>query len=499
MKNIIENSKTKFLLVLLLALLLRLAGIISRPIWYDESFSILFAEKGLSAMIYGTLSPTGAGAADIHPLGYYTLLWMWMKIFGTSVFAARIFSILISLASLALVYKIAHELFNEITALTAALLMAILPFQIHFAQEIRMYAPLSFFLLAATYSFLRGRRGNWKWWIGFAIFSALAQYTHNLAAFYLIPLALTPIFQRDWKTLRSLTLAGFAALGIYAPWLIQLPAQVSKVQSSYWVERPGVEKVFTLMLFYLPHLPLPNAMLLPGLLIGMLVITLAFFQTALAGKNKLIGTNGAIWAAYLAFFPPVLLWLVSQTVPVYIERALLPSHAMFCIWLAWAFTQTKMPRPIQGFAALLILAGAWIGIQQHLTYQGFPYAPFAKLDSSLQSRMKTGDAIIHSSKLSYLPAFYFDRDLPQGFIADPPGSSVDTLAPATQEILRVSQFSDVEQAAGGATRIWFIIYQNSIDEYPNSLHPHLEYLNEHFKFQSVENWGELRLYLYTKK
>ena len=148
-------------------------------------------------MLYGTLSQTATGSADIHPLGYYTILWAWMKVFGQSLPAARLFSVFISLASLFLIYQISRNLFNEKTAGMAAVLFSILPFQVHFAQEIRMYSLLSFWLLLATFSFLRGRNGNWKWWILFAAASALAQYTHNLAAVYLIALAVTPLIQKD--------------------------------------------------------------------------------------------------------------------------------------------------------------------------------------------------------------------------------------------------------------------------------------------------------------
>ncbi|NJN80630.1 MAG: hypothetical protein HC797_09280 [Anaerolineales bacterium] len=99
--------------IFLLAVILRLAGITARLIWYDEAFSILFAEKGLSAMLYGTLTPTPTGSADIHPLGYYTLLWGWINLFGRSIISARISSIISSLLSLVLVYKIADKLFNQ--------------------------------------------------------------------------------------------------------------------------------------------------------------------------------------------------------------------------------------------------------------------------------------------------------------------------------------------------------------------------------------------------
>jgi hypothetical protein len=162
-----------------------------------------------------------------------------------------------------------------------------------------MYVLLTFWLCLATLTFLK------RQWILFSIAAALAQYTHNLAAFYLIPLAFSPIFQTDWKTLRSLTLAGFAAIIMYSPWLIHLPAQISKVTSSFWIEKPGFEKLFTLFLIYLPHLPLPNNLLLPGLLLATLTIALAAFQTYRAQKEDPQKAKSGLWLAYLSFVPPL--------------------------------------------------------------------------------------------------------------------------------------------------------------------------------------------------
>jgi len=479
-----KNKAALLLVVLFVAT--RLGGIQSRPIWYDEAFSVLLSERGPEAILSGTLAADAdSSAAEEHPPAYYFLLWGWIQLFGSSLAAVRLLSVILSLGTIAFLYGIAHHLFDGQTALVAAILAALLPFQIHYAVEIRMYGLLAFWLTLATLTMLK------RQWILFSLAAALAQYTHNLAAFYLIPLALTPIFQRDWKTFRNLTLAGLGSIVLYIPWLIQLPSQLSKVTSSFWIEKPGVEKLFTLFLMYLPHLPLPNFLLMAGLLVATLVIALAAFQTYRARSG-----SGA-WLAYLAFTPPLLLWLVSQVYPLYVERALLPSHVIFCLWLAWAFTQTKLPRPIQGFAFALILAAAGMGIYQHVTYRGFPYMPPA-LTESLAERFEEGDVVIHSSKLSYLPALVYDRALPQGFIADPANSSVDTLSPATQKILNLNSFADIESGTGNAVRVWFIIYQQSLDEYAdvNQVHPHIEYLDEHFTLESTEEWDGLKIYLY---
>jgi mannosyltransferase len=483
------------LITLFIFIIIRLVGILSRPIWYDEAFSILLAEQGPAGILSGTLTADfDSSAAEEHPPAYYFLLWGWLQLFGNSLISIRLLSVILSLGVLVLIYLIANHLFEKQTAFAAALLATILPFQIHYGQEIRMYVLLTFWLSLTTLAFLK------RQWILFSLAAALAQYTHNLAAFYLIPLAITPVFQRDWKTFRTIALAGFAAIGIYSPWLIHLPAQLAKVTSSFWIEKPGIGKLFTLFLLYLPHLPLPNSLLVIGLLFATLIITLAAFQTYLAQNEKSPQAKSGLWLAYLSFMPPLLLWLVSQVSPIYVERALLPSHAIFCIWLAWVLMQKNLPRLIQAFVLFLILASAVMGIYQHLTYKGFPYTPAVALNQSIQTRMKSGDAVIHSNKLSYLPAFYFNRVLPQSFILDPINSNVDTLSPTIRNILNLRSFDSIESGTENASRIWFIIYKQSLDEFiqANQIHPQLEYLNKNFTHISTEKWDDIRLYLYTR-
>jgi hypothetical protein len=143
-----------------------------------------------------------------------------------------------------------------------------------------------------------------------------------------------------------------------------------------------------------------------------------------------------------------------------------------------------------------------LGVYQHVTYHDFPYGPFHQLDRSLQERLERHDVIVHSNKLSILPAILFDRGLPQSFIGDPPGSRADTLASATQQVLGISAESNIQSAIGDAERVWYIIYQRSIEESKSNgytLHPDLEYLASKYNLKSDETWDGLRVLLYTKK
>ena len=496
-----QKSNQKFVLILLAALAVRLVGIASRPIWYDEAFSILFSEKGLSAMLYGTLAPTGAGSADIHPPGYYTMLWLWMRAFGESLVAVRALSIVAGLITTWLVYLIAYELFDSTTALWSMLFSALSPFQVHYAQEIRMYSFLAMWLMLATLAFFRGARTRqWRWWILFSIASALAQYTHNLAAFFLIALALIPLFQKNWKTLRSVVLASFLAVVFCSPWLMQLPAQFAKVQQGYWVERPDASRLFTLLIVYVTNTPLPDAWIMIALLIVLVAVAIGILQTVRAHRRD--NTSNGVWIFYLSFAPPMLLFLFSQWKPVYIERALLPSGAMFCIWLAWVITRTNLSNAVRIFLLGILTLASMMGIYEHATYRDFPYGPFQELDVSLKERIEQGDVIVHSNKLTMLPAILFDRDLPQSFIADLPGSDADTLAPATQEVLKIKATEDIQVATADAGRVWYVMFQRAIDELGatgQATHPDLEYLNSRYRLVSQEEWDGLQVYLYARQ
>ena len=493
------NLKTAAILAL--ALVVRLLGITSRPIWYDEAFAILFSQKGLSAMLYGTLAPTGAGSADIHPLGYYTLLWLWMNFFGDSILAVRLFSILAGVVSVFLVYLIALGALSDVrSAQLAMLLVALAPFPIHYAQEIRMYSFLSMWLLLATYLYQRGSKSeNWHWWILFSMSAAFAQYTHNLAAFYLVPLALTPLFQKDLKSFRSIVFAGLGALILYLPWLIQLPSQFAKIQQAYWVERPDISKLLTLLLVYITNTPLPDRLLAAALVFTLIIVLIGILQTVKTARHP--ESKGGLWVFYLAFVPPLLLFLFSQWRPVYIERALITSGIVFNIWLAWVLMRTNLSNIARYTLSGFILTCFALGIYQHVTYRDFPYGPFKELNLSLKERIQPQDVIIHSNKLTFLPAIYYDAQLPQEFIGDPPGSRVDTLAPATQEVLGVKGQADIKAAIGSAERIWYIIYQRSLDEYIAgglTTHPDIEYLESQYKLESQESWDGLKVYLYSR-
>jgi mannosyltransferase len=139
-----QSRRLSFLLpavlILLLAGGLRFYHLGTQSFWNDEGNSARLAERPLPQIVEGA-------AGDIHPPGYYLALAGWRALVGESEFGLRALSALASLLAVAAVGGIGARLFERRVGLLAALLAALSPFQIYYAQEARMYALLA--LLAA--------------------------------------------------------------------------------------------------------------------------------------------------------------------------------------------------------------------------------------------------------------------------------------------------------------------------------------------------------------
>ncbi len=492
--------KTLVGVLLLLALLCRLPALISRPLWYDEAFSVLFSQTGLTGMLRGTLSTGAAGSADVHPLLYYALLWLWTGLFGTSVIAVRLLSVLISLLVLIVLLQLTNRLVSIRAAAMTGLLYALSPFQVQYAQEARMYGLLSLWLLLSVLFIWRGLHTEARWpWLAFGVAAALSMYTHVLASVFLVPLVFLSFYQRRDRWTRTLVGVGIALL-IYLPWALQLPGQLSKVASAYWIERPSLASLFQVILGFTVGLPLSGIQLVIGLFLAVLSSAFLCLNLWRVIRNDAPNRKPVIWLALLAFIPVALLFLVSQVQPVFILRGLLPSGVMF---LALTGAILALPSAKKGMRVILgagMLLAFLLGQIEHYKYAGFPYAPFPAIGAYLQEEADPGSVILHSNKLTMLPQVYYTGDLPQKFLADIPGSGQDTLARATQEVLGLLAEPNVLTAVRDADEVYFLVFKQEVMEFeqsPLGSHPALLWLQTYYHQTDVTDWGDLRLYQFT--
>lgn len=495
--------------ILLLALALRLINLDQRPLWYDEAFSVLYAEKPFATMLAGTVTEVEGAAADVHPLFFYSLLHGWMALFGQSPAAVRALSVLLGMATVLMSYLLGRRLFDQRTGLVVAVITAVAPFHVYYSQEARMYALLGLAAVTATYFFVgawsEGGAGNW---VGFAMAGAITLYAHNLGIFFLAALDLWVLWnwlRGEWAVhWRPLLLSHLLLLLLFAPWLAILPGQMGKVGQAYWVTRPGIAELLqTLFVFHFAYdnQAVPPWLLPPILLLSLLIPVLLLMELARKQAPVVSDFSGSTsFLVFLSVGPVLLAFLVSQLRPVYVIRATLPAALIYYLLVARLLLSAKMPRFLRGtvFAVALLLVAA--SLVNHYGYEQFPRAPFPEVDTYLQREAATGDAIVHSNKLSFLPAVYYAPELAQDFIADEPGSASDSLAYPTQQALGLFATADLTAATAGHERVWFLIFRQAVEEYEGAgqSHPHLTWLEEQYRLEDRRAFADLLLYTFER-
>jgi hypothetical protein len=116
--------------------LLRMFDIGSKGLWLDEAFSVWMGRQPPSEMLSWLVR------IDQHPPLYYLLLHSWMRL-GDDAATVRAFSALASALTIPVVYFLGRRLAGGKVGLLGALILALSPFHVRFAQEARMYALLS--------------------------------------------------------------------------------------------------------------------------------------------------------------------------------------------------------------------------------------------------------------------------------------------------------------------------------------------------------------------
>ncbi len=480
--------------ILLLGLILRLIRIGGRDIWYDDAFSIFLARQPADRIISGT-------AADTMPPLYYLLLHGWMQL-GQSIAWLRLLNVFLSLLVVFLVYLWISTLFGPGAGLWASLITAVSPLEIYHAQELRMYALLTLSLLGYALFFTRilQRRPlfskNWTNWVGLVLSGACAMYTHNLAVFTLaVPIIFTAIF-RKWGLL--LRLAGaLAAIGLASlPWLVYIPGQIEKIQTAFWTPRPGLIEIFQMVITFISNLPLPGVLLAIAAVGSIQVILLLLLESR---RNRWRDEPAWLLLAF-SILPPALLFAASYAMrPIFVPRAaMLSSIALY--GLIGRVAACGQKRAVGVALGCLTVALAVAGLPYQYTYNEFPRSPYQTTAAGLKQTAQETDIIIHDNKLSYFPMAVYAPDLKQVFIADPPGSHNDTLAPATQKAMNIYPVPDIEHAAGDSRRIKFVVFQTAIQEYreQGKAHPILTWLDGNYQLAGHQAFNDLEVYEYVR-
>jgi uncharacterized membrane protein len=286
--------RTAWFAIFLLGIALRLLRLTWQPLWWDEGYSIYFATEPLPTMLSLT-------ARDIHPPLYYALLHLWLALIGsTGPEAARLFSVLIGVATLPLLTWLMRTLWptRPGLALIATFLLAVNPIHIFYSQEIRMYG-LAFLLTLAASTFLwrmeqeLARGGKpYRSMDGYVLTASLALLTLYYSGFILLAHQLWAFYlhRHSWHRWRWYLLAALLILLIQLPWwLYALPQLFTYVTGKVTADQDSALPLWNYLwrhwlAFFAGHIPAASArlelarQLVPALVAISLLLAIRFVK-----------------------------------------------------------------------------------------------------------------------------------------------------------------------------------------------------------------------------
>lgn len=393
----------------LLAFALRALTLLSQSLWRDEVDALLFATRPLPQLLAMFSEPGQNG-----PL-FFLALRPWLALVGHSEYALRFPSALFGVLAVPLTYVLLRRMADLPVALAGAVLMAIAPYGVWYGQEAKMYALLTVLgpasLLAILW--LREKHG-WQPWAALYVVTSLAAYTHLLAALIipiqLLWLVLVPWNERLPRRVAAAITYPVALVLPYVPFLAWAPGVLA---SNFQTGHPFVALDLIIQIlagaFSRGVLGIKPVSLLPYMLA--LVAGVILWPALAATRAEARLTRGAEWlwrtddsrsARWRSVFilllwmllPPLSVYLVSLSVPIFTDRYLIWAMPAYLALLACgivALSRWWRPFGIAVAGVILALNGWSVYLQATQPIK----ADFRAAATYVIARYQPGDKIMY--------------------------------------------------------------------------------------------------------
>ena len=395
---VMADSRVWLCGIVLLAAAVRFYGLGSQSLWADEMASIEIARQPLSTLWSDWM------VRETNPPLYYSMLHLWMLALGSGAAAVRSLSAIASVAAIPLIYWIGRKIASKRAGLIAALLAALWCHQIYYGQEARGYVFGVLGALIAVAGLIRitdqvqrpdapRTRLETAWpWAAHLFGLLLALYVHTthvvtplLASVYFAwlwafasPRRIKPLVW--WALLYAVVVALWAWWG----WITWRQVHLPKSNVA-WIAKPTpIQGLVTLFTVYGPA----GVSLSPSRLRTILILMgLPFIGVAGLGLRRVKRPFGVMLAVF-GIGAPVLLFLISQLVPILMPRTLL--WAEFAVILGLAAAIDGIARAPLRWATLAVISALLI-----LGWRAYdPREPWRPLTEELARRTAPGEVVL---------------------------------------------------------------------------------------------------------
>ncbi|MEO7909906.1 MAG: glycosyltransferase family 39 protein [Roseiflexaceae bacterium] len=493
---------------------LRLYLIAGKSLWLDESFSVWMGRQPLGVMWRYLVQ------LDQHPPLYYTLLhfWMWL---GDSETVVRGFSALWSILTLPVIYAIGLRIGGRRLGILAALILALAPLHIQFAQNARMYTMLTFTasmaLLCIVYLLEDQQNQESRtektqqvsvvnapalWWLGLVAFTTLTMFGHNTALLFPVALGLfvagaygRPALVRRMRSAvdaalpdrrwRNWSIALGVVLLLWLPWLPGFLVQIRRVDDEFWISPPTFRSVGASWRDFVSAFA-------PG---GPFVTPLILVYTCIA-------LLGAWWLRHKPALLALLLLLivvpfagellVSLRRPIYSSRTLIWASIPFYLLLANGLLQLRSRQLVVAATLVLVLLNSLSLVGYYLNYEPEGWRAAA---SWLAPQVRAGDVILFNAGWTQIPFDYYYQNV--GSPVEERGVPADMFDRGILEPkMAAADLPRLADLVAGRRRVWLVYSHNWYTDPQGMI---TRYLDATLDKQSERAFNGLNIFVYQQR
>jgi uncharacterized membrane protein len=261
---LVDLASRTFLVIVLLALGLRCAGLTFDTLWLDEGYQTIVESYGnplpdlLNAkaqpFLYKPSKPANidtvlANFRKVDPLCpplYALAMNRWLTVFGGSDLALRSLSLTFSCLTVIALYLFGNLIFGAPVGMFAALLAAVSPFDIAYAQEARTYSLLILEAMLSGGSLVlfltRPQNYTTAFWAGLYIIATWALISSHYTGLFILAFEIAAgvvysLWRRDWLLLAWVVVANLLIGLLFLPWYPLFHEAASIRTASFYVSR----------------------------------------------------------------------------------------------------------------------------------------------------------------------------------------------------------------------------------------------------------------------
>ena len=360
--------------------------------------------------------------SDTSPPLYYLLLNQWVRTFGTSDAALRLFSVWWSVLALPLIWLLGREIGGERVAWAGCLLFSFSPVAIYYSAEGRMYSLLWFAALSLAWLTIRlaqhPRPALAALWVLSGAAGLLTHYFFVFVWLACVAWLLARLHRSRWLPVIGLVLLTCTAV---LPWYLHLPESLARWRiTSGWLDGDLTWTRALEQPFALAGSLLSGESFLGGWRWADLVVS-AFILVVIAGAvragslRRLFSGSALLLWAWLAgaCTGPVIFDLLRHTTTSEITRYAQAGLPAAVLLLALGVSQ--LPRRFS-YVVLTGILIAWAPGARKTAFRRVsrPWEPYPQLAARLDAWASADDLILLRSIPSGAVgvARYLERDLP---------------------------------------------------------------------------------------